>query len=232
MIPVLGIPVLSRPDLLAACIASIDEPIGRLIVIDNSPDLEMGDAAEDALPACVEQLIVSTPPANLGFTASVNLVIRTMPETLWWAISNADTEFAPGDLGRLAAKMAESPIVGIRDWRVFGLTVDAVERVGLWDENFFNYCSDADYEWRSHLAGIVPVWLDGTTSHVGSVSYIGDARNTANNARSYPAERAYYREKWGGELRGGERFTTPFDLGGHIGDWRLDVRRLGMIAWR
>lgn len=231
MIPVLGIPILSRPDLLAACIASIDEPIARLVVIDNSPDASMGEVAEAALPDCVETLIVATPPANLGYTASVNHVIRTHPKAPWWAIANADTVFAPGDLGRLADATVGLRWVGVVDWRVFGLTAETVERVGFWDECFFNYCSDADYEWRCHLGGVEILRLPGATTHVGSVSYAGDQRYAQHNARSYPLERAYYRDKWGGDLRGGEAFTTPFDAGGHLGSWRLELPRLAAETW-
>jgi hypothetical protein len=35
VIPVLGIPILSRPDDLTAMLASVDEPVGRLVIIDN-----------------------------------------------------------------------------------------------------------------------------------------------------------------------------------------------------
>lgn len=233
MIPLLAIPVLNRPDLLTACVASIDEPVERLLIIDNSPEGTMGDVAEAALPGCVAELFVTEPPANLGYTASVNHAIRTHPHLSWWGVANADTVFAPGDLARLADAMADPAPrwAGIVDWRVFGLNRTAVEAAGLWDENFFNYCSDADYEWRCHLAGVELLRLPGATGHVGSVCYQGDPRYAAQNARSYPAERAYYRAKWGGELRGGERFTTPFGAGGHVGDWRLDLARLAAVAW-
>lgn len=231
MIPLLAIPVLNRPDLLAECIASIDEPTDRLLIIDNSPEGTMGDVAEAALPACVRELFVTEPPANLGFTASVNHAIKTHPRSPWWAIANADTRFAPGDLARLAEAMTGPRWVGVVDWRVFGLTAEAVAAAGLWDENFFNYCSDADYEWRCHLAGVEMLRLPGLTDHVGSVCFAGDDRYAHQNARSYPAERDYYRRKWGGDLRGGEAFTTPFAAGGHVGDWRLDVARFATVAW-
>ena len=66
MIPVLAIPVLNRPELLAACVASIDHPVETLLIIDNSAELGMGDVAEAALPASVGSLVVTEPPVNLG----------------------------------------------------------------------------------------------------------------------------------------------------------------------
>jgi GT2 family glycosyltransferase len=227
MIPVLGIPVVSHPEALAACVASIDEPVGRLVIIDNSPEGGMGDVAEAVLPSCVEELWVTEPPANLGYTASVNFIIRTHPKAPWWCVVNADTVFAPGDLGRLAAEPGEW--VGIVDWRAFKLTSEAVALVGLWDESYFNYCSDADYEHRADLAGIDRHFIDGASTHVNSIA-LGVPRYAAHNRRSYAIEVAYHQRKWGGGPRG-EVFQTPFDAGGDLRDWRLDIARLADEIW-
>lgn len=224
---VLGIPVLNRPDLLAACLHSIDLPV-RLVIIDNSP---RGFAAEVA----PDSARIVRPPSNLGVAASWNHIIRTAPQDPYWLIANADTVFGPGDLARLCAEMDKGGPrwVGMNgDWRVFGLSAEAVETVGFFDENFAPiYCEDADYEYRCTLAGVPWYFLDGGSTHVGSVSYRSDERNARHNARTYPANVAYYEEKWGGSLRGGERFTTPFNLGGHVGDWRLRLERLRANAW-
>jgi GT2 family glycosyltransferase len=223
----MAIPVISHPEALAACVASIDEPVGRLVIIDNSPEGGMGDVAEAAKPDCVEELWVTEPPANLGFTASVNFVIRTHPKVDWWFVVNADTVFAPGDLGRLAAE--PGGWVGIVDWRAFKLTRETVARVGLWDESYFVYCSDADYEHRCDLAGIDRHFIDGATSHVNSIA-LGVPRYAAHNRRSYAIEVAYHQRKWGGGPRG-EVFQTPFDAGGDLRDWRLDIDRLAEEIW-
>jgi GT2 family glycosyltransferase len=224
---ILGIPVLNRPDLLEACVASIDEDV-HLVLIDNSPE---GDWAGDIALRYPGEVTVAQPPTNLGYTASVNHIIRSYPRERAWLVANADAVFAPGDLRRVIDHTTGLRWVGIVDWRVFGLTAEAVQAVGLWDENFFNYCSDADYEWRCHIAGVEAIRLPGETGHVGSVSYQGDPRYAAQNARSYPLERAYYAAKWGGELRGGEVFVSPFNRGGHPGDWRLDLSLLRRTAW-
>lgn len=227
MIGVLSIPVLTRPDLLAACVASIDAPVDRLVIIDNGgvvPDLQP--------PSSVGELIVTRPPANLGYSGSINHVIKTHPDEDWWIFANGDVIFGPGDLDRLAGAMENGGNwVGLTDWRVFGLAWDTVVAVGFWDENFHPcYCEDADYEYRCRLAGVPYSSIPGTTSHVGSV-VIQEARYANLNAQTYPANRAYYRAKWGGDLRGGERFTTPFDQGGSVADWRLDLERLLDNRW-
>lgn len=223
MAVVLGIPVINRPDLLRECLASIDLDV-RLVVIDNSGTGALGDVAAEVRS---DALIVE-PAANLGFTASVNHIIRCFPADERWLIANADTKFAPGDLERLTK---EAGWVGIVDWRVFSLDAATVDAVGFWDENFGNYCSDADYERRCTLAGVDWRFIDGQSTHVGSVCWTGDERGRANNARTYPLERAYYRAKWGGDLRGGETFTTPFDAGGSLADWTVARQRLADLRW-
>lgn len=232
-IPVLAIPCISRPDLLARCIASIDHPIDRLVVIDNSPTGGYAEVVDRAVPDCVNDWFVCEPPANLGVAASWNLAIRTHPDAAWWCIANADTEFALGDLARLAVEMEKGGArwVGMNgDWRVFGLSWDAAWSVGWFDENFHPiYCEDADYEHRCTRAGIPWYFIEGGATHVGSAT-IKEARYAALNARTYAENVRYYVHKWGGPPRGGERYETPFASGGTgLGD--LDLRRLRDLSW-
>ena len=225
MAPVLGIPVINRPDLLRACLASIDIPV-TLVVIDNSGTGELGDVAAEVRP----DAIIVEPPTNTGYTRAVNDFIRAYPHEPYWLVSNADTEFGPGDLQRLCDE--PGGWVGINgDWRVFKLTADTVERVGLWDECYFNYCSDADYERRCDLAGIDRHFIDGATSHVRSVA-IAEARFGSHNSHSYPAEVAYYSRKWGVSVRAAGGFATPFDEGGRVSDWRYDLSVVRQTHWR
>ena len=233
MIPVLGIPVLSGPELLAECIASIDYPVGKLVVIDNSPEGLMADVALHA-PECVQSVHVTEPPSNLGVAASWNFIIRTSPHADWWAIANADTVFGPGDLQALSFEMRKpgAKWVGMcGDWRVMGLNREAVEAVGFYDENFHPiYLEDCDYEYRCSLAGVPWYFLDGTSRHVGSHA-IREPRYATRNAKTYPANVAYFREKWGGLQRGGESYLSPWNRGGPVSEWSLDVLRLRELSW-
>ena len=103
-------------------------------------------------------------------------------------------------------------------------------RVGFWDEDFHPaFCEDADYEYRCTLAGVRWGFIQGETSHVRSVS-LDDYRR--DNERSYPANVARYVAKWGGMLRGGETFTTPYDRGGSLaGHTEPDLSALRANAW-
>lgn len=229
MTPVLAIPVINRPDLLEACLRSIDHDV-RLVIIDNSPEGFASLIADD-------RAWIIQPPSNLGVAASWNLAIRTAPHDPYWLIANADTQFGPGDLAAMCAEMEKGGPrwVGVNgDWRLFGITAEAIETVGFFDEGGFVpiYCEDADMEYRCTLAGVPWYFIQGGSTHVGSVSYRSDERNGRHNARTYPSNVAYYVEKWGGPPRGGERFTRPWNRpDAHLGDWRLDLRRLRDNAW-
>lgn len=223
----LGVPVLNRPDLLEACLRSIDIPV-RLVIIDNG-----GVTDEIQLP---DDAWVVQPPSNLGVAASWNFIIRTAPADPYWLIANADVEFGPGDLARLCAEMEKGGPrwVGINnDWRLMGLTSETVEQVGFFDENLHPiYFEDCDYEYRCALAGVPWYSIDGATTHVGSAAIKSEERYARANARTYEANRRYYLAKWGGPHRGGERFRLPFnDAGGHVRDWALDLKRLRDNAW-
>lgn len=219
---VLAIPYLAGHEDLRRCLDSIDSDVSVLI-IDNS-DSGVSDVAPPTLVPWVIEV-----PHNLGVAASWNLAIKSYPHEPGWLIANHDTVFAPGDLQRLIDEMATPGPrwVGMNgDWRVFGINAECIERVGLFDENYVPiYCEDADYEYRCTLAGVPWYSIEGGATHVGSAT-IRDPRYAAANARTYPANRAYYRAKWGGDLRGGERFTTPFDRGGWVGEWTPNLSRL------
>lgn len=221
---VLGIPYLTGQADLRRCIYSVDIE-ANVLVIDNS--LDGADT-----PGSVWLLEM---PGNLGVAASWNLIVKSYPAAPFWLIANHDTVFAPGDLQRLIDEMGKPGPrwVGMNgDWRVFGINAECIERVGWFDENFAPvYCEDADYERRCTLAGVPWYFIEGDTTHVGSGS-IKDPRYGRQNDRTYPSNRAYYRAKWGGDLRGGETFTTPFDRGGSVADWSLDIRRLRDNAWQ
>lgn len=228
MTPII-VPCINRPDLLARFLESVDQP-WPVVVIDNSDGPEIHEVCSAAGARWL-----GMGGTNLGVAASWNLGIRLHPAAPWWCIANADTVLAPGDLHRLAVAMGKPGPrwVGMNgDWRVFGINAECVEIVGLFDESFHPcYCEDADYEYRCDLSGVPWHTIAGGATHEGSAAIRSDERYAAGNARSYPANRAYYEAKWGGPLRGGERYTTPFDRGGSVRDWTLDLWRLRELAW-
>lgn len=224
MIPVLGIPILNRPNLLNALIDTIDVEIGQLIIIDNGGvvgPFVRGD--------------VITMPHNIGVAASWNLIIKSTPLAKWWLITNSDIEFGHGALETLANTVEPNrpAIYQMLGFAAFAITPSAVERVGFFDENFHPaYCEDIDYARRATLAGVPIVDVPSELRHVGSATIYGDQHYMRLNGNSYPSNVAYYERKWGGTMHGGEQFSVPFNAGGDIRDTRVDFARLRGNAWR
>jgi hypothetical protein len=221
--PVLIIPFLGDAEMLRACVESIDIPV-RLVVIDNTTQ----SLAVDVCDGWVVE-----PPGNLGYSASVNLAIKALPHEPYWLVANHDVVFAPGDLHGLvgATESGDWGWVGIHDWRVFGLTAETVMRVGFLDEGFHPvYCEDADYERRCTLAGIRWGFIEGDTTHVGSVCL---REHGSDNARTYPENVRYYCAKWGVPgVRAPGGFTTPYGLGGPLASGtEADLSRLRALSW-
>jgi GT2 family glycosyltransferase len=224
VIPVLIVPVLNRPDLLMKMLLSIDTTIGQLIVIDN------GDVVDVEGP-----LTVIKPGHNLGVAASWNLGMRVTPTAPWWCIANSDLEFGEGDLERLADQV-DPGIAGLYfmlGMAAFGLTRATVNAVGYFDENFYPaYDEDLDYGRRADLLGLPRFETGFTGTHVGSATIYSDPVLRIHNGRTHSANDEYYAAKWGGHKEGGETFSTPFNKGGHVGDWRLDPERLRNQVWQ
>lgn len=219
MIPVLGIPVLNGPEHLDALLASIDHPVGRVVVVDN------GDVVGDIGHTVVK------PRCNLGVAASWNFIIKSFSAP-WWVISNHDIVFAPGDLGRVADRMEnEGGVVLLGGFSLFGISKDVVSKVGTFDENFVPaYYEDNDFDYRCRLAGVRISALPTALVHRTSSTLRDDPEYRNQNRRSFAANRRRYLDKWGGEPYR-EKFTTPFDAGGDFRDWRLDIDRLEEQRW-
>jgi len=223
MIPVLGVPVLNRPDLLDEMLATVDVEVGRLIVIDN------GDVVGD-----IPKAEVIRPGHNLGVAASWNRIMAEVPEAPWWAIIGFDITFSPGDLARLAQTMNDATTATLAllgTFSVFGINQATIDLVGRFDENFHPaYFEDNDYDYRCQLAGVPITGLPSGLLHRVSSTIQSSPVYSRENSRTFPWNHAYYQEKWGGSPRG-ERFASPFNRGGGPADWELDQDRIADLAW-
>ena len=215
MIPALIVPVLNRPDLLRRLIASIDFPVGDLLVIDNGH--VVGDL--QAVPH-VQRLHVLRMPTNLGVPASWNLGIKALPFAPWWLIVNSDAAFIAGSLERFATEARRDALVlsgGAPPWCAFALGDDVVAEVGLFDEGLFPaYFEDNDYQRRCMYHGYPVVQSAIPMHHDNSSTIRSDPKLAAANDRTFTANYGYYMEK-----------VQRGDFG--PGCWSLDTRR--ELAW-
>lgn len=230
-IPAMIVPILNRPDLLDRMLASIDHPVDRVVVIDNGDVVDPLTGGRHQYPFVVR---VIQPGHNLGVGASWNLGIKATAYAPWWFVANFDLEWGPGDLARLEAMVDPRAAIVYRmfGYAAFALTPHALREIGWFDENLHPaYNDDLDYDRRRELAGIGAVETGFTGTHVGSATIHSDTALRRANGFTHGQNDAYYAAKWGGPKQGGETFTTPFNRGGHVGDWRLDIHRLRDQAW-
>lgn len=134
MIPVIGVPTLTRHDLCDRMLSSIDYPVQDLIVVDNKPDDWV-----PVKPEHVSRLHHVRLPSNLGVAGSWNLIIKSAPFAPAWVIVNDDILFEPGSLQTMAYHL-RSDAVQFFDvnpkWAAFAIGEDVVSRVGLFSELF------------------------------------------------------------------------------------------------
>ena len=231
MIPVIGIPYLSNPDLLFECLESISQDqYGFIHIIDNSPTKD-----PLVLPMGVRmkpRLLVTRGHRNLGVSASWNLLIKLHSDAPWWAITNSDLILGEGDLERLEENIAGHGLVAFQGMHLFGIRGSTIQAIGWFDENFVpGYFEDNDYHYRCGLLGSTIYQLDMAGTHVMSSTLLRSDRYKAENARTFPLNARYYVEKWGGPV-GQETYKTPFDQGSSPRDWTLDITRLASQSWK
>lgn len=230
-IPALIVPILNRPDLLRLMLRSIDHEVDRVVIVDNGEVVDPFIGAHEVLPFPVSVIRV---PSNLGVSGAWNLGMKVTPTEPWWLICNSDLTFGAGDLARLEAAVDEDSDTHcfMFGMAAFALTRHTLDRVGWFDENFHPaYDEDLDWDRRAKLVECERVETGFTGTHVGSATVMADPELRYRNGITHAANDAYYARKWGGHKQGGETFLTPFNRGGHIGDWRLEPDRLREQAW-
>jgi GT2 family glycosyltransferase len=213
MIPVMILPTLTRHDLAVKMLASIDYPVGLLIIVNNHPNANFEGTHH--ISDCVADYRVLNMPANFGCAGSWNLGIKCAPFEKWWMVVSDDVVFQPGALEGFARECSPDELTVSDEWphyQFFGVGENVVDAVGLFDENLYpaNF-EDDDYQRRCEAAGIPVRQVTAPHSHVKQGT-VHATEWVANNARTYVANEAYYREK-----------VARDDL--TAGEWSLTIRR-------
>jgi len=231
VVPLLGIPVLNRGDLLARCLDSIDYPVERIVIINNGTDetVEASIARAAKIHANLEAI---RPPSNLGVAASWNYFLRHY-DAAFHVVCGSDIQFAPGDIEKIATFVTRRPhhaiVFGNHGYSLFALTRLGLDLVGYFDENFYPaYLEDCDHFYRvtllhGHSADVPGLAaLHGEAPHWGSSTILSDPVLRRWNAITHTNNFTYYRAKWGG-LNGEETYIHPFnDPSRSPRDWILD----------
>lgn len=217
-LPLLGIPILNRVDLLLRLLDSLDCPVETLAVVDNSMGWQPGgDAAVHSVQAAlqlleqgghplIQHIRIARPFTNLGVAASWNLILSSFPQAACALLANNDICFSPGVLNqalrRLDARRAQIlPLLPPpQAFSCFLITARCWDQLGLFDPNFHPaYCEDLDYRDRLQRATQVDQ-LDGSFAHAAMASLNTSHSATINsdpllahyNRTSYPLNQLWY----------------------------------------
>jgi hypothetical protein len=167
-LPMLGIPILNRVDLLSRLLDSLDVPVDCLAIVDNShlpdqqnPSSDISEvtrflaALQQLGHPLIDQIHIARPFRNLGVAASWNHILTSFPEKQLTLIANNDVVFSPGVIGKaldsLDANRAQflSLFPPPHAFSAFLLTNLCWDRVGLFDSQFHNaYFEDLEFRDR------------------------------------------------------------------------------------
>jgi hypothetical protein len=233
-LPLLGVPILNRADLLERLLTSLDHPVDTLAIVDNSPAGagSLADQLETIRQRghpLVQAIQIARPFTNLGVAASWNLILSSFPEAPCALLANNDVRFAPGLLAAALERIdAGRPqflplLPAPHAFAAFLLTCRCWDQLGLFDANFHPaYCEDLDYRDRLNASAAVEQ-LDGGFAHAAmaalndehSATIHSDPELQRHNRTSYALNRLWYLSE--------RRLRRD-----HRGSWR----RLWLSQWR
>jgi hypothetical protein len=240
-IPLIATMVLNGPDILKNHFLSVDYPVNRYFVLDNSmgkcPELQRLFAwMQEHRPKHIKEIVIVTNHLNAGFSGSVNQIIRQNTDCPYWCVFSSDWHPKPGELERLANRLKD-PFLGIlcdktqNGYSSLVIAPELIYEVGLLDENFFPaYYEDNDHRYRMKLAGIEWEYFPLEFNHVISATLKSSQVFQEKNKFTFSENLKYYVEKWGGSP-GKEKYTTPFDMDLPIDYWLYDPVRSQRQRW-
>lgn len=219
---------------------SIDYPVNRYFILDNSQG--NSDIANEIKEIefegsqYINEIKVVHNITNVGFSGSINQIIRQNTDCPYWCILSVDWHPKPGQLEKLAKRL-EDPFVGIlcdetqNGYSSMVFTPELLYEVGYLDENFFPaYYEDNDHRYRMKLAGLEWEYFPLKYDHIVSSTLKSNAEFQKKNQKTFAENGRYYVEKWGG-LPGQEKYETPFNMELPIDYWLYDPVRSERQRW-
>jgi GT2 family glycosyltransferase len=190
------VPVLTRPELLYRMLATVDEKVDHLVVIDNGGCVD--DAQVDLASGCFTRVSVIHLPANLGVAGSWNLGIKCTPFVPWWLIVNFDITWPAGSLAAFAREANTDALTlsyASPPWCAFAIGEHVIKAVGLFDEALHPaYFEDDDMARRVESAGL-PIHRPGIPVHHDNSSTIQVTKYRDRNQHTFQANADYYHAK-------------------------------------
>jgi len=241
MIPVMGLPILNKPELLYRTLDSVDHAVDRLYIVDN------GNVVDPARVRGANAVHICDPGYNMGVGPAWNLIVQANIDAPWWLITSNDLVFSPGALGRLVKDMEinlgtphlSRIVIGNQSWGnhfgAFAFTPEAIDLIGWFDPNIYPIHYE-DTDWIARIERAKPLGFTvsdivSTTHHDDSASWKDVPANARAKLRTWDLNRDYYDAKWGMLDKAGP-YDMPFMHGRDLGyNPRTTVARLRSQDW-
>lgn len=220
---------------------TIDYPVGRYFVIDNSCGkdesvTEVLKKLKKTKSEYINEIVVFTTHQNTGYSGAVNLAIKQNTDCSYWIFTGFDWYVKKGELKRLDAiiKNHKNGITLGRDNdEMCGvvLTPHLLKTVGLMDENFYpGYFEDNDYRYRQKLNNVKMFSFPLDNSHLTSSTLNSSIQFKQKNQFTFVKNLQYYMDKWGGAPEA-ERYEKPFNKNVPTDYWQYDPKRIESHRW-
>jgi hypothetical protein len=168
MIPILGVPIVNGFRWLQRLVDSIDFPVDKLVIINNSENKDITDQTlllSAQKHSFINHIHVCNLPSNIGVAASWNLIIKSNIKAPYWLICNHDIAFTSGLLEAFynSAQQVDVGIIHgnkgdfeVGSYDIFLIKDWTIQKLGLFDENFYPaYCEDVDYAMRLYNHNLI-----------------------------------------------------------------------------
>lgn len=209
-LPLLGIPILNRGDLLQELLASLDHPVETLAIVDNSG----GDPAlQDQLDQLVKEghpliqhIAIARNFGNGGVATSWNQILLGFPSAGVALLANNDVRFSQGCLAQALQRINTTapqllPLLPEPAcFSAFLITAKAWDQLGLFDPHFYPaYCEDLEFRDRLRSNPAME-WLEASDlqncmaacNGQGSQTIGSDPALAAFNRSSFALNRLWY----------------------------------------
>ena len=223
----LGTAAFSNFDLLQTCVNSWPKNLNRLVIIDRY------DPKSPAFTVIPDDITAVGYREHMGCSTIWNKIILTAVTTGYDGaiIVGSDTEFKDNFLEEWIEQFENGNYIFAttldQGFNCFGLTLECIEKVGMFDENFFPaYFEDNDYWLRAKLSGVDIGDIGDATKleHYGSATIRKSVQCNQANAFSFDLNQRYFWSKWGAHQDSAisKFYTTPFNSGNDLRYWERD----------
>lgn len=213
-------------NLLQRLADSIDYRVQNKLVINNGKAGSL-DKWREKNP----EWAVLYPGRNLGVSGSWNLAPEQFKEDKWLII-NDDIQLLPGSLEKIckAVDENEADVYYVNQYEAFDIFVwtrSAVEKFGLFDENFYPaYFEDWEMRLRFNLGGAKTFVVENNFRVDHGKPFPGGDRYMAMLSDVKPINENYFMRKWGIVGDKNPAFDTPFNINGRpLSYWKIEKER-------